>query len=244
MAIVIRTRIQDDLSPNALTSFALARPAGRSQGPADRRSDLPDRSSAAASNTRKESAISFLRLLCPNVWCVSRGLKLFRRLHISRRPYGTCAHLWRCHPTLKFGANNRCAYGAGQFAGTGSCRLICIPNLQYLPIHLARPKLSKNDSSLTPVSITGRNRSLIRTLCGDPDPRAWRAIGAFFLALPISVVMAVIADKGGLPSPLVFLFSPGYQIGLLATERVANFGRALNESIFVMAFNRRWFTGQ
>jgi hypothetical protein len=32
MAIVIRTRIQDDFSPNALTSFALARPAGRSSG--------------------------------------------------------------------------------------------------------------------------------------------------------------------------------------------------------------------
>jgi hypothetical protein len=32
MAIVIRTRIQDDFSSNRLTSFALARPAGRSDG--------------------------------------------------------------------------------------------------------------------------------------------------------------------------------------------------------------------
>ena len=32
MAIVIRTRIQDDFSSNALTSFALARPAGRFSG--------------------------------------------------------------------------------------------------------------------------------------------------------------------------------------------------------------------
>jgi hypothetical protein len=32
MAIVIATRIQVVLSPNALTSFALARPAGRSSG--------------------------------------------------------------------------------------------------------------------------------------------------------------------------------------------------------------------
>ena len=32
MAIVIATRIQDDFSSNALTSFALARPAGRFSG--------------------------------------------------------------------------------------------------------------------------------------------------------------------------------------------------------------------
>ena len=32
MAIVTATRIQDDFSSNALTSFALARPAGRSSG--------------------------------------------------------------------------------------------------------------------------------------------------------------------------------------------------------------------
>lgn len=56
-AIIIATRVQDDLSPNALTSFALARPAGRSQRPADRRSDLPDRSFATASHSRKRSAI-------------------------------------------------------------------------------------------------------------------------------------------------------------------------------------------
>jgi len=30
--MVIATRIQDDFSSNALTSFALARPAGRSRG--------------------------------------------------------------------------------------------------------------------------------------------------------------------------------------------------------------------
>jgi hypothetical protein len=32
MAIVIATRIQDNFSSNRLTSFALARPAGRSSG--------------------------------------------------------------------------------------------------------------------------------------------------------------------------------------------------------------------
>jgi len=32
MAIVKATCIKDDFSPNALTSFALARPAGRSRG--------------------------------------------------------------------------------------------------------------------------------------------------------------------------------------------------------------------
>jgi hypothetical protein len=40
MAMVIATRIQDDLSSIVLTSFALARPAGRSERLADRQPDL------------------------------------------------------------------------------------------------------------------------------------------------------------------------------------------------------------
>ncbi len=59
MAIVIVTRIQDDFSSNHLTSFVLARPAGRSRRPADRRPDLPGRSSTAAAPTLAKKALRF-----------------------------------------------------------------------------------------------------------------------------------------------------------------------------------------
>ena len=45
--------------------------------------------------------------------------------------------------------------------------------------------------------------------------------------------MEVTADKGHLPGSLVFLLSPGYVLGLLATQHVNNFGEALNESMLM-----------
>lgn len=110
MAMVTITRIQDDFSSNALTSFALARPAGRSERPADPRSDLPDRSSAAASHTRKEGRIS----LWIWIWC-----GMCEPSHAQDggfAPSLTRINSFGCGPDAEARANGTCAYGAGAAA--------------------------------------------------------------------------------------------------------------------------------
>jgi hypothetical protein len=73
MTIVTTARILDGFWAIRLHLLALARPAGRCTRPADRRSNLPDRSSAAASHTRKEGRISLGIWICCEMCEPSQG---------------------------------------------------------------------------------------------------------------------------------------------------------------------------
>jgi hypothetical protein len=53
------------------------------------------------------------------------------------------------------------------------------------------------------------------------------------LAFPVTFLVGGIADKGHLPGPLVFLLSPGYVLGSLATAHVNSFSKALNEFMLI-----------
>jgi hypothetical protein len=90
MAIVIKTRIQDDFSSNRLTSFALARPAGRSLRPADRRLNLSSRSFRRRSHARKRSADS---------------LQFHRRL-LSGLHHIACSHARKLSPPVLAGGDS------------------------------------------------------------------------------------------------------------------------------------------
>ena len=93
-----------------------------------------------------------------------------------------------------------------------------------------------NACSLVPTFKGAGNTSLIRALCGEPSPRFWRAVGSLLLAFPITLFVGIIADKGHLPGPVSFLLSPGYVVGLLATQNVSDFGKSLSESMLI------WFS--
>ena len=49
-------------------------------------------------------------------------------------------------------------------------------------------------------------------------PYVWRAIGSLLLALPIAFLMIGIADGAHLLTPLLYLLSPGYVLGLRAMD--------------------------
>jgi hypothetical protein len=75
-------------------------------------------------------------------------------------------------------------------------------------------------------------------------PRFRRAIASLLVAFPIACFAIALADKPNFLGHLVYLVSPGYPLGSLATEHVSNFGNALSEDMSIsLSVNEIYWSG-
>jgi len=74
-----------------------------------------------------------------------------------------------------------------------------------------------------------RHENYTRSLYGKPSPHIRRAVGSLILALPMAGLMIGLADKGHLPGRSIYLLSPGYVLGILASQQARSFGESLQE---------------
>ena len=81
-------------------------------------------------------------------------------------------------------------------------------------VHAVRNQTDYNGSAVEPGFKHEEGSSLIRTLCGEPSPLVWRAIGSLLLGAPTALLTMGFADQESLPM-IGWLLSPGGELGII-----------------------------